>query len=316
MKRLLIALIVALPLAFAAGLMAQTAQEVSTSVPELEKFHDVIMPMWHTAYPAKDYAALRKIAPDVQAGVAKIAAVKLPGILHEKEAAWAKGIAELKAAAAAYAKAAAGTDDKALLLAAENLHTVYEAQGQIIRPVVPEMNEFHKTMYVVQHTYVPEKKWADVCKVSGDLPDQGRGGVEGHAAQAGRGQGRGVQEGIGGSSWPTRRRSWPRARPTSLPASRRPPTRCTRATRGWGRSSSRAAVSGQLAAGSGRRSAASHPLSAASCQLPATPGASEHDARTTPAPLGSRVRVPGLAAVRPGDGVADRPRSTPARSSP
>jgi hypothetical protein len=168
-KRLLIALMVVLPMAFAAGLMAQATQEPSTSVPELEKFHDVIMPMWHTAYPAKDYAALRKIAPDVQAGVAKIAAVKLPGIFHEKEAAWAKGIAELKSAAAAYAKAAAGTDDKALLLAAENLHTVYEAQGQIIRPVVPEMNEFHKTMYVVQHTYVPEKKWGEVCKASPDL---------------------------------------------------------------------------------------------------------------------------------------------------
>ena len=28
-----------------------------------------------------------------------------------------------------------------------------------------------------------------------------------------------------------------------------------------------------------------------------------------PAPLGSRVRAPGLAAVRPGDGVADRPRA-------
>jgi hypothetical protein len=168
-KRLLIALMVAVPLAFAAAVAAQAPQEPSTSVPELEKFHDVIMPMWHTAYPAKDYAALRKIAPDVQAGVAKIAAAKLPGIFREKEAAWAKGIATLQAAAAAYAKAAAGTDDKALLVAAENLHTVYEAQGQIIRPVVPEMNEFHKTMYVVQHTYVPEKKWAEVCKASPDL---------------------------------------------------------------------------------------------------------------------------------------------------
>ncbi len=168
-KRLPIALVIALPLAFAAGLMARAPQEPSTSVPELEKFHDVIMPMWHTAYPAKDYAALRKIAPDVQAGVAKIAAAKLPGMLREKEAAWAKGITTLQAAAAAYAKAAAGADDKTLLVAAENLHTAYEAQGQIIRPVVPEMNEFHKTMYVVQHTYVPEKKWADVCKASPEL---------------------------------------------------------------------------------------------------------------------------------------------------
>ncbi len=175
MKRVLIALAIVLPLACGAAVLAQApaatqaTHEVSTSVPELTKFHDVIMPMWHTAYPAKDYAALRKISKDVETGVAKIAAAKLPGILHEKQAAWDKGIAELKAAGAAYVKAAAGTDDKALLLAAENLHTVYEAQGQIIRPVVPEMNEFHQTLYVVQHTFVPEKKWGEVCKVSGEL---------------------------------------------------------------------------------------------------------------------------------------------------
>jgi hypothetical protein len=168
-KRLLFALMIAVPVAFGAAVLAQAPQEPATSVPELEKFHDVIMPMWHTAYPAKDYAALRKISSDVEAGVATIATAKLPGIFREKEAAWAKGIVALKAASAAYVKAAAGTDDKALLLAAEKLHTVYEAQGQIIRPVVPEMNEFHKTMYVVQHTFVPEKKWGEVCKLSGDL---------------------------------------------------------------------------------------------------------------------------------------------------
>ena len=175
MKRVLIALAVVLPFACGAAVLAQApaaarvTHEVSTSVPELTRFHDVIMPMWHTAYPAKDYAALRKISKDVETGVATIAAVKLPGILHEKQAAWDKGIAELKAAGAAYVKAAAGTDDKALLLAAENLHTVYEAQGRIIRPVVPEMDEFHQTLYVVQHTFVPEKKWGEVCKVSGEL---------------------------------------------------------------------------------------------------------------------------------------------------
>jgi hypothetical protein len=169
-KRLSHALALVLPLAFSAALFAQApATEMATTVPALEKFHEVIMPMWHSAYPAKDYAELRKIAPEVEAGVATIAAAKLPAILHEKQGAWDKGIAELKAAAAAYAKAAAGKDDKALLLAAENLHATYEAQGQIIRPVLPEMNEFHKALYVVQHTYVPEKKWADACKVSGEL---------------------------------------------------------------------------------------------------------------------------------------------------
>jgi hypothetical protein len=168
-KKLSVALALALSVAVGVITLARPQQETSTTVPALDAFHEVIMPMWHTAYPNKDYATLRKIAPDVEAGVAKIAAAKLPGILHEKETAWAKGLAELKAAAAAYTKAATGTDDAALLVAAENLHTIYEAQVQVIRPVVPEMNEFHKTLYVVQHTYVPEKKWAEICKVSGEL---------------------------------------------------------------------------------------------------------------------------------------------------
>jgi hypothetical protein len=169
MKRLCVALALAVPVSFGVMPSAQTNEETSATVPVLDAFHDVIMPMWHTAYPARDYAALRKIAGDVEAGVAKIVAVKLPGILHDKEAAWARRSAELRAAGAAYAKAAAGTDNAALLVAAENLHTAYEAQVQVIRPVIPQMGEFHQTLYVVQHTYVPAKRWADVCKLSGEL---------------------------------------------------------------------------------------------------------------------------------------------------
>lgn len=169
MKRLRVALVLAVVGAFVVVPPAESAQETTATVPVLDAFHDVIMPMWHTAYPAKDYATLRKIVPDVEAGIAKIAAVKLSGILHDREAAWAKGLSELKEAGAAYAKAAAGRDDAALLAAAERLHTAYEAQVLVVRPVVPEMSAFHQTLYVVQHAYVPEERWGEVCKVSGDL---------------------------------------------------------------------------------------------------------------------------------------------------
>lgn len=168
MKRLLSVLAAVVALA-AAMTAAQAPQEPTASVPAFDKFHDVIMPMWHTAYPAKDGPALRKVAKDVEDGVAAIAAAPLPGMLREKEAAWAKGLVELKAAGANYVKAAAGTDDQALLKAAERLHTAYEAQGQVIRPPVPAMNQFHKSLYLVQHTYVPEKNWGAVCKASGEL---------------------------------------------------------------------------------------------------------------------------------------------------
>lgn len=169
MKKFVFALMLTIPMALTVAVLAQSPQETSPTVPALDSFHEVIMPMWHTAYPAKDYAALRKLAPEVEAGVAKIAAAKLPGILREKEAAWGKGIESLKSAGAAYTKAAAGKDDAALLAAAETLHTVYEKQVQVIRPVVKEMNDFHQVLYVVQHTHVPAKNWDAVCKVSGEF---------------------------------------------------------------------------------------------------------------------------------------------------
>ena len=169
MKTPRFALMFALSLACGAATLAQAPADTSATVPVLDAFHEVIMPMWHSAYPNKDYAALRSIAGDVEAGVAAIADAKLPGILREKEAAWGQGLERLKAAAAEYAKAASGTDEAVLLAAAEKLHTAYEAQVQTIRPMVPAMDEFHKTLYVVQHTYVPEKDWAAVCGVSAEL---------------------------------------------------------------------------------------------------------------------------------------------------
>ncbi|MDP2366053.1 MAG: hypothetical protein Q8M94_20055, partial [Ignavibacteria bacterium] len=57
--------------------------EVTSSVQELSDFHEVIYPMWHTAYPNKDYALFKQLLPDVNAGVEKIYAAKLPGILRD-----------------------------------------------------------------------------------------------------------------------------------------------------------------------------------------------------------------------------------------
>lgn len=155
----------------AAGLFAQGMPqgEMASSVPELDAFHEVIMPMWHTAYPNKDYAALRKLSKNVQGGVATIANAKLPGILRDKEAVWTSGVAELKAASDAYVRAAAGRDDAALLSAAETLHTKYEGLVRVVRPVLKEMDDFHKVLYAVNHKYLPEKQWDAICGVSADL---------------------------------------------------------------------------------------------------------------------------------------------------
>jgi hypothetical protein len=40
--------------------------EISSTVQELTDFHDVIYPMWHDAYPSKDYDALKGFVPKIK----------------------------------------------------------------------------------------------------------------------------------------------------------------------------------------------------------------------------------------------------------
>jgi len=143
--------------------------ETESTVPELVAFHEVIVPIWHTAFPAKDYAALRGFLPEIEAGMAKINAAVLPGILREKQGAWEKGLKEFNQAVDAYKHAAAGTDDQALLDAAEQLHMRFEMQLRSIRPVAKEVDAYHKVLYVVFHKYLPEKKYSDICGVAADM---------------------------------------------------------------------------------------------------------------------------------------------------
>jgi hypothetical protein len=143
--------------------------ETESTVPELIDFHEVIYPIWHTAFPAKDYASLRGFIPEIEAGAAKINAAVLPGILRDKKQAWESGLAEFNKAVAAYITAVTGTDDQALLDAAELLHARFEMLVRAIRPVAREVDAYHKVLYVVFHKYLPEKKYADICGVAPDM---------------------------------------------------------------------------------------------------------------------------------------------------
>ena len=153
---------------FAAAVPAFT-QETESSVPELSAFHEVIYPIWHTAYPEKDIAMLKSLVPQVNELAAKVFAAKLPGILREKQAKYDAGLAEFRKSVEAYNAAAKGTDDKAMLDAAEALHAKYEALVRAIRPVLAEMDAFHKVLYVVYHKDLPDKKWDNIRAAAPDL---------------------------------------------------------------------------------------------------------------------------------------------------
>jgi hypothetical protein len=138
------------------------AQETESVVPELSAFHEVIYPIWHTAYPEKDIALLKSLAPQVSELAGEVFAAKLPGILRDKQAKYDAGLAEFRKSAEAYEAAAKGDDDKALLDAAELLHAKYEALVRTVRPVLKEMDEFHKVLYVVFHKDLPDGKWDNI----------------------------------------------------------------------------------------------------------------------------------------------------------
>jgi hypothetical protein len=144
-------------------------EETESTVKELGDFHEIIYPIWHTAYPEKDYAALREYVPEVNRLAKNVFNAKLPGILRDKKVKWDLGLEQLKKAVEDYNKAAAGEDDQVLLDAAEVLHAKFEMMVRLIRPVLKEIDEFHKVLYVVYHKYLPNKEFDKIKSVSDDF---------------------------------------------------------------------------------------------------------------------------------------------------
>ena len=151
------------------ALAQNMAGETKSEVPELTAFHDIIYPIWHTAYPEKDYAALRKYVAEINRLAAPIFTAKLPGILREKEAKWTEGLTAFKKAVDDYNAAAAGKDDPVLLSAAEALHAKYEALVRALAPVLKEMDAFHQALYIVVHKYLPDKAYDQIRGATADL---------------------------------------------------------------------------------------------------------------------------------------------------
>jgi len=134
----------------------QHAHETSGEVPELWDFHEVIYQIWHEAWPKKDIKLLKELIPDIDEGFSKLEKAELPPILHQKEEKWAEGIKNMKTIIGDYKKAANTDDADALLKAAETLHAQFEYLVRTIRPVLKEIDAFHKELYKLYHYYMPE----------------------------------------------------------------------------------------------------------------------------------------------------------------
>jgi hypothetical protein len=130
---------------------APKPEDLKSSVPALDAMHEVIMPLWHDAWPNKDVKAMAAMLPDIEKYFSALNKAELPLVLRDKKAAWVAGVDDLKQSVAAYKAAVTAGDNDALLKAAEKLHAQYEALVKIVRPVLKEMEDFHASLYVLYH---------------------------------------------------------------------------------------------------------------------------------------------------------------------
>ncbi|MBN2272999.1 MAG: hypothetical protein JXR41_05075 [Bacteroidales bacterium] len=146
--------------------------EIISDVPELTEFHEIIYPMWHDAYPTKDFSALQRFVPQIKEHVKAINNAKLPGILRDKENAWNSQLNALNMAAQNYYDAVERDDNDALLMAAERLHYVFERMMRIIRPQLKEIDDFHQTLYIVYHKLYPDGRYSEITGLANILIDK------------------------------------------------------------------------------------------------------------------------------------------------
>lgn len=130
-------------------------EELSASVPALKDLHEVVYPLWHTAYPNKDCAMIKELLPEADALTAKVDEAELPGILRDHAEAWEAGLVELKASLADLHAAADADNEEAMLKQTERFHAAYEKMVRIIRPITPELDAFHQELYKLYHYYMP-----------------------------------------------------------------------------------------------------------------------------------------------------------------
>ena len=151
---------------------ARPEDQVDRSVKPLEEFHTVIYKIWHTAWPDKDVRMLAGLLPEVQQLGDSLVNAKLPGIYREKQKAWTEQMTLFQTTLKEYAAATSPLDSVKLLDAAERLHSQYEKLVRTLRPAVKELDEFHVSLYMLYHYYLPEDKVDKIRMSASELKEK------------------------------------------------------------------------------------------------------------------------------------------------
>lgn len=129
--------------------------ELDADVPALHDLHGVVYPLWHDAYPEKDYALIKELIPEADSLTQKLDEAELPGILRDIKPDWDSGKDNLKNSLQALHHAVQENNQEDMLDQVEAFHSAFEKLIRLIRPVVPELEAFHQEMYKLYHYYMP-----------------------------------------------------------------------------------------------------------------------------------------------------------------
>ena len=109
-----------------------------------------------------------------------------------------------------------------MLDAAEVLHAKYEMLVRTIRPVLKEMDEFHKVLYVVYHKDLPAKNWEAIRAAAPDLKAKAEAVTQAKLSTRLEPKAETFAKAVGGARQGRRRPGRARRpRPTAPPSSRR-----------------------------------------------------------------------------------------------
>ena len=132
-----------------------TQEELTAAVPALSDLHTAVYPLWHDAFPDKDYDLIKKLLPELDSLSVLVDLAELPGILQDKQEAWDEGKAKLLTCLEDLHKATETDNKDEMLNHTEAFHTHFEGLVRTIRPIVKELDLFHQEMYKLYHYHMP-----------------------------------------------------------------------------------------------------------------------------------------------------------------
>jgi|WetSurMetagenome_2_1015567.scaffolds.fasta_scaffold227576_2 hypothetical protein len=156
MRSIRILLLLALVTSVAYAQTCPSSKAAQAGVSPFETFHKLMHPAWHEAYPAKDYAALMKAAPEFEKAFEGIAALEAKTNNPTRKAAFLEHREEFAGFVKSFAEAAKANDSLKVYEIMPKLHEAFEmtASACLPRPY-PEVEAIAVTTHLIVDKHLP-----------------------------------------------------------------------------------------------------------------------------------------------------------------